>query len=249
MIGVGVVIPCLSTNLERAEKLKDKLKEYHPDIEVLIAADEIVDELDFGEKGFTINVNYGIKTLMQAHSGLEYFWILNDDAYPSKEYLLHCLEAFDKDESIGIVSSTIVDSKDRNMVIWGGSLQCYPNGLHKGGFLNQKNTDIHKESYQKWITFVSVVLRKKWLTQIGLLDETMRFVFSDSDWCYRLRAAGGKCLYYPGALTAHDTGIATGGPEKERSSQLIKEFLRDRIAFEDKWLSHKLFENLDREAL
>lgn len=245
---VGVVIPCLSDNIHRAEHLREKILSDNKDsrLDVNITIDQSVKECEFGEKGFTINANDGIRHYFLSNSMPEYIWIINDDATPSENYLSECLKAFETSDDIAIVSGIIVDSKDKDTILWAGSGACYPNGIHRVGYLTSLG-NLNKPSLQKWITFCSVVIKSSALINVGLLDESMRFVYSDSDWCYRARAMGMKCLYWPHTITYHDRGVATGNGEK--SDQLIKEFFRDRIKFENKWLSSKLFEELDAEVM
>lgn len=250
MIKVALIVPTLHHDKTR-EYIRNILNEQWTadgEIEIrdVIVEDKLIDGLEYGVNGFTKSVNSGIKS---ADWNPDYYWILNDDATPDKFYLDRCLKAFEEDKSkqLGIVHGIVLDSKDSNFGIWCGSAQCYPNGLHISGYLSQ-NLQLVKPSLQKWLTFVAPVIKKECLQDVGLLDESMRMVYSDSDYSFRARAKGWKLLYWPDAKVSHECGVATN-PTIERSSQLIKVFFRDRVAFENKWINGKLFYDLDREVL
>ena len=71
-----------------------------------------------------------------------------------------------------------------------------------------------------------MMLRRAMLDKIGLLDDTMRHVYSDSDICYVARSRGYDVWYEPRSRVLHKLG----------SSKTVTEWhQKDMIAFMKKW--------------
>jgi GT2 family glycosyltransferase len=57
-----------------------------------------------------------------------------------------------------------------------------------------------------WLGFACVLIRREVIEQVGLLDEGYFMYFEDIDYCRRVRDAGWKILYWPGANVVHLLG-------------------------------------------
>ncbi len=51
-----------------------------------------------------------------------------------------------------------------------------------------------------------MALRREAIQQVGMLDEDYFFFLEETDWCFRLRAAGWKIYHHPGAVIIHLQG-------------------------------------------
>ena len=81
-----------------------------------------------------------------------------------------------------------------------------------------------------------LMVRKKSIDAVGMLDERYFFFFEETDWAYRMRAAGWKIFHVPGAVIYHLQGQSIGRNVRSRI-----EFYRSRYQFFRKWRSRQYF--------
>ncbi len=48
-----------------------------------------------------------------------------------------------------------------------------------------------------WVTGACLLVRRRAIEDVGLLDENFFMYYEDADWCYRMRQKGWKVFYYP----------------------------------------------------
>lgn len=80
------------------------------------------------------------------------------------------------------------------------------------------------------LTGAFMMVRKETIEEIGLLDEAFFMYGEDLDWCYRIKAAGWKIIYFPEATIIH----LKGGSGGRKSSKSIYEFHQSMRTFYDK---------------
>ncbi len=81
-----------------------------------------------------------------------------------------------------------------------------------------------------------LLVRKKTIDEVGMLDERYFFFFEETDLAYRMRAAGWKVFHVPGAFIYHLQGQSIGSDVRSR-----REFYRSRYQFFRKWRSRRYF--------
>jgi hypothetical protein len=72
-----------------------------------------------------------------------------------------------------------------------------------------------------------MMVRREVIEQIGLLDEKYFMYGEDIDWCYRIKNAGWKIVYYPRAQIIHYKGASS----KKKKWETIYEFHRAMFLF------------------
>lgn len=80
-----------------------------------------------------------------------------------------------------------------------------------------------------------MMLPKAVIDQIGMLDEEFFMYGEDLDWCYRIKEAGYKVVYYPKAQIVHYKGASS----KKKRGKTIYEFHRAMILFYNKHYREK----------
>jgi GT2 family glycosyltransferase len=182
---------------------------------------------------FTAAVNNGIEQAVEY--GADIIWLLNNDALPEYDCSQRALECFMQEGlgKCGIVGSQNRLSTDMDRITWGGSLEAYPMGRHKNG--KASHGDCQERSQEQWITFASVFLNVNLIKEIGYLDENMRHIGSDSDYCYRARQAGWKCYHEPKSIIYHTPGSSAVTPDVKLG--LIKQ--ADMDAWKHKWVTRE----------
>jgi GT2 family glycosyltransferase len=81
-----------------------------------------------------------------------------------------------------------------------------------------------------------LLVRKKAIEDVGMLDERYFFFFEETDWAYQMKKAGWKVFHVPTALIYHFQGQSIGGDIQSRI-----EFYRSRYQFFCKWKSRPYF--------
>ena len=170
--------------------------------------------------GFTIAVNQGILA-----GDAPYVWLLNQDAVVLKGAQEALIERFNYHEKVGIVGSMQRDHDDHDIIRHGGTQRAFPSGVHKGGRISMGHCRIPEKN--TWINFASVMFRREMIRTIGVLDENMFLLYSDSDYCYWARYRGWEVWYEPRSQVLH----RLGGASKSISEWHVK----DRVAFMSKW--------------
>jgi len=80
-----------------------------------------------------------------------------------------------------------------------------------------------------------MMVRRDTIEQVGFLDEDFFMYGEDIDWCYRIKRAGWKVVYYPNTKIIH----YKGGSSKKKNAKLIYEFHRAMYLFYKKHYKEK----------
>jgi GT2 family glycosyltransferase len=76
-----------------------------------------------------------------------------------------------------------------------------------------------------------MLVRSKAIQEVGLLDETFFMYGEDIDWCYRIKSANWKVVYYSDAKIIHYKGSSFS---KKQNTRLTYEFYRAMYIFYNK---------------
>lgn len=198
------------TDLDRCLKsIKEHCKDY-----VLHIIDNNEDN-----KGFTKAVNIGIK-----EGTAPYIWLINQDAIVLEGAQEALIKRFSYSDRVGIVGSMQVDYKNNDIIRHGGTTQAFPYGIHKGGYRHMGHCRFPEK--QTWVNFASVMIRRSMIEKIGLLDENMFLLYSDSSYCYTARQKGYEVWYEPDSKVIH----------RLNASKTVTEWhKKDMEAFMKKW--------------
>lgn len=187
---------------------------------------------------FTKAVNEGIRKF--AYTGVaQYILVLNQDAYLRPHCLSGLVQTMHNHPTAGIVIPVSVGSD--NQIASFAALQAYPWGMSRSGSLG----DVPKEPYATyWANGACMLLRVKMIHEIGLLDENMRFICSDSDYSFTARSRGWDVIVCPNALVEHT--LNSSGSVSNHMIEEVK--LSDQLYFGQKWLSADLYRRLAFEG-
>lgn len=98
-------------------------------------------------------------------------------------------------------------------------------GQYTMGYLNEDEVN-EVDS----LTGAFMMLRREIISEVGLLDEDFFMYGEDLDWCFRIKEAGWKVVYYPKAKIIH----YKGGSSKKKGFKTIYEFHRAMLLFYNK---------------
>ena len=129
----------------------------------------------------------------------------------------------------GVCSPLQLSPKNNDYVIFGGGEEVFPVDKHGYGWLSEfdKNKEV------KWTNGTCIMLRKKMIREICMLDKDFVFLASDSDYWFTTRARGWEVWIVVGANGIHQEGDS--GNVAEVNLELLK--VSDMYYFGKKWLT------------
>ena len=208
---------------------------------------KVIECIDETGEGFTRTVNNGLKqavydywrSMWSGEDYDEYIWVLNQDAVPlpgSDTALIERMELLPK---CGIAASMQVHPEDEDFITYGGSGAVVP-GVHFTGHISEGQ---HLEpKMMQWANGASMMLRVEMLEEIGLLDENLINLASDSDLSFRARWAGWQVWYEPKSRVKHTLSFSASPPDAMKLSAHM-----DIMRFQGKYQG-ELWHELSKEV-
>src|ERR671918_1006148 len=92
------------------------------------------------------------------------------------------------------------------------------NAFYGGGFAHDEMREV------EFVMGACMLVRRAAIEQVGPADEDFFLFSEETDWCWRLRAAGWKVVFLPAAEATHVLGAAHGG-------RLFDELLASQLRF------------------
>jgi GT2 family glycosyltransferase len=157
--------------------------------------------------GFAGGVNAGIRHAFGL--AVEYIWLLNNDAQPRPDALAAMVAKVTSDRRFGAIGSVLLYADDSARVqAWGGGRI---NAWIGYGF---HATAPMADSWFDYITAASILVPRRALEEIGLLDENFFLYWEDSDLSFRLREHGWKLGVAANSTVLHKENASTGNRRK-----------------------------------
>ena len=165
--------------------------------------------------GFAASVNLGIED-----GDSDYIVLSNPDARVSRLFLKNVIDFFERQPDVGIMGPRVLND-DGSLQ---GSARAFPNlltglfgrasllsQLFPTNCLTRKNVldsgvDGQKVMEVDWVSGACMVVRRKAIEEVGLLDERFFMYWEDADWCRRMREKGWKVIYNPSISVYHSGG-------------------------------------------
>ena len=229
-------IPAIIPYFRAPEKLERCIAAL--DLQVEIPIDLYVRDNSVDNILFTKAVNEGLKQFCYLDQ-YEFSLIINQDAYLRPGCLADLVKALHDNPRCGIACP--VQLTEDNIVTWCGSMDAYPYGVHAGK--NSSTPIIPFETF--WANGACMLVRNSMVREIGLLDENMLFICSDSDYSFTARARGWSVMVVPTAEVEHALD-ASGS--SDTPVWLSKQKLEDQIYFAKKWLTGDIYRELSYEG-
>ncbi len=150
----------------------------------------------------------------------EYILLLNSDTVVSDDALGKMIRFMDEHPEAGVASCTLllsdgtpqpfIHGKDPTL---GYLIRRILRMLLKGRFMHDwRGAEVIETD---WVTGACMMVRKRVIDEVGLLDENMFMYFEDNDWCYRMRKKGWKIYYYPFVQITHLCGRSADRPSRK----------------------------------
>jgi hypothetical protein len=182
-------------------------------------------------RGFAAAVNQGIRA-----TSSPYVALLNSDAAPDPGALRRLADYLDAHPRVGAVAPRLVFPDGGFQPNCGERFESLATDLLGGDLLWRTLggrllalPEPHDDAPRQvaWATGACLMLRRRALDEIGLLDEGFFMYEEDLDLCLRLGRAGWEIVYLPGVRTSH-VGEASPTPEQR---DVLRWKLRSRDYF------------------
>ncbi|MDP4086260.1 MAG: glycosyltransferase family 2 protein [Bacillota bacterium] len=110
----------------------------------------------------------------------------------------------------------------------------YPNNPKYTGY-HLNHLDMNEVHEVDCLVGAFIMVRRKVINEVGLLDETYFMYGEDIDWCYRIKEAGWKIYYNPHVKITHYKGASS----RKKPFKIIFEFHRAMFIFHQSHFSKK----------
>jgi len=179
-----------------------------------------------------------------------YIVLLNPDSYVMDGFFEPILRYMEEHPNVGIVGPKILDHDGSVQ----GSARTFPSPLtglfgrsslltrfFPNNRLTRENilttrSDGKSPMEVHWVSGACMVVRRKAVDDVGLMDERFFLYWEDADWCRRMRRKGWKVVYFPESPVVHYAGASS----EQAPLRSILEFHKS---------SYRLFEKYRKPSL
>jgi N-acetylglucosaminyl-diphospho-decaprenol L-rhamnosyltransferase len=167
--------------------------------------------------GFARACNQGIS----ASEG-ELVVLVNPDALVEEDFFRRFEAFFEENPGVGVASPRVLDADGRVQLTARRELSMISGLLGRTSLLTRlfpSSTLVRKQfpavteltapTPVDWVSGACMVVRRRALDEVGLLDERFFMYFEDADLCRRVREAGWAVYYLPGIEVRHEAGGST----------------------------------------
>ena len=195
--------------------------------------------------GFARAINSALK-----QSDSPYVVLLNPDTYVMDGFFEPLLRYMEENPDVGVIGPQIlnhdgsVQGSARRFptpltALFGRSTlltKWFPNNRFTSRNVLTSRTDGITPVAVDWVSGACMVVRRKAIDDVGLMDERFFVYWEDADWCKRMWGCGWKVVYFPQACVVHYVGVSSG-----------KIVVRSVVEFHKS--SYRLFEKHTRSPL
>lgn len=169
------------------------IKLAHPGIEVLETHKNL---------GFAGGNNEGIGLALR--NGADYVLLLNNDTVVDPKFLTRLVDAAESSPDIGIVGPKIYYFKEPKR-IWfaGGKINYWSGNTSHIGELEDDEGQYDEARDTDFITGCTMLIKRKVIDSIGLLNDRLFLYYEDSDFCARAHRHGYRIIFVPSSVIWH----------------------------------------------
>lgn len=158
--------------------------------------------IEIGENlGYAGGNNIGIKHALK--QGSDYIWLLNDDIIVSQHSLSTLIDVAKMWSNVGFLGPKVYIQEKPKHILTAGVLVNKQFYSHHRGIGELDQGQYNEVTEIDSLSGCSLLVSRKLIEDIGLLDENFFAYHEEIDWCYRARLAGYKTLFVPQAMVWH----------------------------------------------
>ncbi|OCC14667.1 Glycosyltransferase [Dissulfuribacter thermophilus] len=179
--------------------------------------------------GFAGGNNVGISYALA--KGAEYIMLLNNDTVVNPDFLKPLIEYMAANDNVGIVGPKIfLYSHPDKFQSAGCQLSMITGRFGPVGGGQKDNGQYNMARDCAYLTGAALMISRKCIEKIGLLDADYFAYCEEVDFCFRARIAGFRVVYVPGSKIWHKVSSSTERLTKGSSLQLYLIF-RNKLIF------------------
>jgi GT2 family glycosyltransferase len=187
--------------------------------------------------GFAKGCNAGIRQALK-NSQCEYVLLMNNDATIAKDSLEAAVRWMEKCPAIGIVGGKVLCSRSPGRISYAGGRIDYWRGQAVIRGFGELDRGQYNEAIETgFVTGALMLIRKRVLTEVGLLPE--QYFFGVEEWHFSIqtRRAGFKLYYVPEFVARH----AGDGSHWNYDPKFVYNSYRNKLMFQEYHLPRLLF--------
>ena len=168
--------------------------------------------------GFSKGVNQALNKI-----SAPYIVLFNPDTKVEKGFFESVVHFMEKNSDVGLLGPKIIDPDGSvqgsarsfpNLLtsIFGRKsplTKLFPNNPITASNILTTQSDGKSPMSVDWVSGACMVIRRKALQEVGLLDERFFMYWEDTDWCRRMWEKNWKVIYYPRASIFHFVGVSS----------------------------------------
>jgi len=154
--------------------------------------------------------NVGIEYTLSKNA--DYILLLNNDTIIDPNFVAELVTTAESDTQIGMVGPKMYYYNDPNRIWYaGGKIEWWKGWLSHYGVreLDRDQYKLTKET--DFISGCCILVKRKVMEKVGMLDPTYYIYGEDVDWCIRAFRAGYRLMFEPKARIWHKLSVSTGG--------------------------------------
>jgi len=175
--------------------------------------------------GYGSGNNVGIRAGLPDGSAPDYVYILNSDAFPSRDAIIVLRDYLDANAGVGFAGSLIHGedgSPHTTAFRFPSALGELEGAAQTGPVTRLLRRHVvapplpTSTQAVDWLAGASVMMRRTVLDQIGLFDETFFLYYEETDLCRRAAGAGWPTVYVVESRIMHIGSVSTGMKDWQR---------------------------------
>ncbi len=154
--------------------------------------------------------NLGLRHLA-GHPDADFVLLLNNDTVVPEGSLRTLVDALADDPSAWAAGPRILYAAEPSRIWYdGGIVGRYSGWVRHDGIRQTAGRRGFETRHVDFVTGCALLLRREAIAAIGELDERYTLYAEDTDYCLRIREAGGRILHVPRSIVLHKVSASVG---------------------------------------
>jgi GT2 family glycosyltransferase len=183
--------------------------------------------------GYAEGNNVGIRAALNRNAS--FVFLLNNDTIVHPQILRNFVKVAAEIPNAGVFSARIYYKSEPRRIQYAGAewLKGEGNFIHIGR--DETDADIRQDLVNDtaYASGCAMFFRSEVVQKVGFLDPRFFLTFEETDWCYRARKAGYRCLVVSDAKVWHKGSASFGG---EESPLYLYFYTRNRLLWAERHL-------------
>ncbi len=149
----------------------------------------------------------------------DFFLILNPDTIIKDKAPVKMAQFLNQHPEVGVVGCKLLNQDGSDQPSFGPFPNLFIAAVMLfaehwlGGHLVRRSSNKVKET--DWVMGAALMLKKEVFKKVGPMDEKIFMYVDETEWCYRIKKAAYKVMFYPGARIVHLGGASSPTGRKD----------------------------------